>query len=391
MAIINHQNNFATNLTSNTSAGATTSPLNSIPSISADFYLAFDATNINGHYEVRKITSKTATNVNHTATTYDHTTAEEVRMIIPAEEMDSLWNAVTNTPRGYLLNGKLSVLDSAGITVAVKTLAGTDPSTSDPVYIRIGDTVRSITSALSRSLADGTNWFNAGSAELATKEIDYFLYAVWDSNSSAVALGFARIPGANLVSDFSATTTNEKYIAGYSGFTTTDEVEVIGRFAATLSAGAGYTWTVPTFTAANLIQRPEYLSKKSYFLPSWTSSGTQPAIGNGIIYGDYMVHGHRVSGVIYLQIGSTTTAGTGTYSLQLPFKCNSDTSLHAIGSGSILDNGTIWYMSNAFLNTVNGSVFGLTWNGNVGGNWSATTPMAPANGDIIRLNFSYEI
>jgi hypothetical protein len=85
---IKHQNNFGTNLTSGTTAGDTTSPLNSIPTVDAPFYLAFDATNINGHYEAVKITSKTATNVNHAATTYDHTTAEEVRMVLPAEEMN---------------------------------------------------------------------------------------------------------------------------------------------------------------------------------------------------------------------------------------------------------------------------------------------------------------
>ena len=178
-------------------------------------------------------------------------------------------------PRGFLLNGKFVVTDTgSGINIAIKTSAGTDPTSSDITYIRIGDTTRQITSALSVTLADGTNWFNAGSAELATKVIDYFLYAVWDSNSSAVALGFARIPGANLVSDFSATTTNEKYIAGYSGFTTTDEVENIGRFAATLSAGAGYTWTVPTFTASNLIQRPIYETRKLVWVPTITCSGS---------------------------------------------------------------------------------------------------------------------
>lgn len=85
---IKHQNNFGTNLTSGTTAGDTTSPLNSIPTVDAPFYLAFDATNINGHYEAVKITSKTATNVNHAATTYNHTTAEEVRMVLPAEEMN---------------------------------------------------------------------------------------------------------------------------------------------------------------------------------------------------------------------------------------------------------------------------------------------------------------
>ena len=85
---IKHQNNFGTNLTSGTTAGDTTSPLNSIPTVDAPYYLAFDATNINSHYEVVKVTSDTATNVNHAATTYDHTTSEEVRMVLPAEEMN---------------------------------------------------------------------------------------------------------------------------------------------------------------------------------------------------------------------------------------------------------------------------------------------------------------
>lgn len=90
-----HQNNFATNVTTNQVAGVTTTPLNSIPSIAAPFYLAFDATNINGHYEVLDCTSKTATNVNHAASAYAHTTDEEVRMIIPAAEMDALNEVAT--------------------------------------------------------------------------------------------------------------------------------------------------------------------------------------------------------------------------------------------------------------------------------------------------------
>lgn len=85
---IKHQSKFGTNLTSATSAGVTTSPLNSIPTVDAPFYLAFDATNINGHYEDIKITSKTATHVNHAATTYNHTTAEEVRMVLTDDELN---------------------------------------------------------------------------------------------------------------------------------------------------------------------------------------------------------------------------------------------------------------------------------------------------------------
>lgn len=83
-----HQDNFGTNLTSGVNAGDTTSPLNSIPTVAAPFNLAFDATNVNGHFEIVKITSKTATNVNHAALSYAHTTAEEVRMVLPSSEIN---------------------------------------------------------------------------------------------------------------------------------------------------------------------------------------------------------------------------------------------------------------------------------------------------------------
>lgn len=272
-----HQNNFATNLTSNQTAGVTTTPINDIPTIAAPFYLAFDATNLNGKYEVVDVTSKTATNVLHAATTYAHTTAEEVRMVVPAVELDQFSSGLLAVPaqQGFLINGKISVTDAAGITVAIKTLAGTDPSATDPVYVRIGDTIRTISAALSVAKADGTNWCNAGSAELATKEIDYFVYLGYNA-TDGVVIGFSRYPGANSYNDFSATTTNEKYCA-ISTITTaaaTDYYEVIGRFAATLSAGAGYTWTVPTYTAKNLIQRPIYETRWLDWQPTYSGSGS---------------------------------------------------------------------------------------------------------------------
>ena len=163
---MNYENNFATNLTSNQLAAVTTTPLNSIPTVDAPFYLAFDATNVNGKYEVVYCTGKTATNVNHAATAYEHTTAEEVRMIVPA----SYLNSIQNLQEGGMVNGMISVTDAAGITLALKTKAGTDPSVTDPVFAMISGAVRVVTAALSISKADGTSWCNAGSAELATKK-----------------------------------------------------------------------------------------------------------------------------------------------------------------------------------------------------------------------------
>jgi hypothetical protein len=188
-----------------------------------------------------------------------------------------------NAPQGFLINGKLSVtVASNDLTVALKTLAGNDPSTGDPVHCRIGDTVRSITSALSVTKNDGTNWFNSGSATTATgigtNEVDYFAYLGYNA-TDGVVIGFARIPYATRYGDFSATTTNEKYCA-ISTITTaasTDYYEVVGRFAATLSlTGTGHLWTVPTFTAQNLIQRPIYTTRWLTYIPTLTWNGTAP-------------------------------------------------------------------------------------------------------------------
>ena len=97
---MNHENGFSTTLTSNQVGGVTTTPIDAIPSVDAPYYLALDATDLNGNYEVITVTSDTATNVNHAATSNAHTIAEEVRMIIPAEEADAIqtgWNPIPGT------------------------------------------------------------------------------------------------------------------------------------------------------------------------------------------------------------------------------------------------------------------------------------------------------
>jgi hypothetical protein len=218
--------------------------------------------------------------------------------------LDSRFNA----PQGFLINGKIVVTDAAGITVAIKGLDGNDPSATNPVYCRIGDTVRAITSALSVAKADGTNWFNAGSAELATKEIDYFVYLGYNA-TDGVVIGFSRIPYANSYDDFSATTTNEKYcaISTISNAAATDYYENIGRFAATLSAGAGYTWTVPTFTAKNLIQRPIYETRVADWQPVYTGSESLTYTSVDTRRAKYKIVGKNLN-VWFYAVG--TTGGT---------------------------------------------------------------------------------
>ena len=91
-----------------------------------------------------------------------------------------------------------------------------------------------------------------------------------------MVIGFSRIPNGRKYSGFSTTTTDEKYcaISTITNAVSTDYYELVGRFAATLSAGAGYTWTVPTFTAINLINYPILFTRRLLYAPVHTRSGT---------------------------------------------------------------------------------------------------------------------
>lgn len=120
-----HQNFFATNLTSNVLAGATTTPLNSIPTIDCPFWLVFDRTNLNGHAETVYCTSKTATNVNHAALTYAHTTAEEVAQTIVAEEADGMYTdgMPYGMARQAIMNGNFDIWQR-GVNFTLADLSG---------------------------------------------------------------------------------------------------------------------------------------------------------------------------------------------------------------------------------------------------------------------------
>ena len=58
---------------------------------------------------------------------------------------------------------------------------------------------------------------------------------------------------------------------------------------------------------------------ESSFSVAWSSTGTQPTIGNGSLSGTYSREGQMCTVNISLIIGSTTTFGTGQYRFSLPF------------------------------------------------------------------------
>lgn len=241
-----------------------------------------------------------------------------------------------NAPEGFLINGKIvPSVASNNLTVAIKGMDGNDPSASNPVYIRLGDSVRTLTSALSVTSIAGTNWCNSGSSELATKEVDYFVYLVWntDANPDAVTILFSRFPYARVYSDFNtgSSVAEKSPIIGVT-VTASDNVAVIGRFAATLSAGAGYTWSVPTFTNVNLVQKPIFESRWLDWSPTVAGfSGTPSTYAS-----KYRMQNDGVSFYLYIE----GTSNSATFTATLPFTIGLGSSIHYPIIVPVSDNGT---------------------------------------------------
>lgn len=239
-----------------------------------------------------------------------------------------------NPPQGFMINGKIArTVSSNNITIAIKTLAGNDPSSGDPVYVRIGDTMRAITAALSVTKNAGTNWMNLGAAETAAQDTDVFVYLGYNT-TDGVVIGFSRIPSARVYSDFSATSTNEKYaaISTITSVTSTDVYELIGRVNVTLGVSASYNWSVPATSI--IISRPIFETR-------WLTCVTtliNAALGNGTVtYSQYKVFQDRVR-VRYKAVGgSTSSLGAGTNGNILPLGADNPGNLVPIGSFIFFD------------------------------------------------------
>lgn len=234
------------------------------------------------------------------------TTVTQAGTPLNASRMNNIEGAVQSIA-DFLLY-KLAVSVSANdLIVTLQHADGTNPTSTRPLFFRIGGTWRSVTTTTTITIADGTNYFNAGSAELGTKLVGYFPYVIWDSNSSVVALSIARIPYGRVVTDFSSTTTNEKHLFNYANFSGTDNVANIGYFEATLSL-TPFTWTVPTFTNANLINEPIFETRWLDWTADFPTSTAMTVTGESIALASYKIDMNRVD--YQIRLSAFTIGGT---------------------------------------------------------------------------------
>jgi hypothetical protein len=339
------------------------------PATSATLTLAQGSSLVTSGANSITLTSTGATNVTFPLTGTLATLAGSETLTNKTLTLPVLTNGAINfnAPQGYLINGKISVtVASSDLTLALKTLAGTDPSASDPVYCRIGDTVRTVTAALSITLNDGTNWFNSGSSELATNEVDYFAYLGYNA-TDGVTIGLSRVYSTRY-GQFSATNTNETYaaISTITNAAAGDYYEIIGRFAATLSATAAFTWTVPTFTARNLIQRPIYETRFLSWTPTITGYSANPTDASY----KYKIRTTEVQLIFREATSGTSNATTTTYTIPM---ATLDMGFSRYVASAIIRDNTATVATPGLATTENASVsllkFHKDWNA---GAWTAS-------------------
>lgn len=83
------------------------------------------------------------------------------------------------------------------------------------------------------------------------------------------------------------------------------------------------------------------------YTPTWASTGTAPALGNGSLLASY----NRVGKTVHVRMtfipGSSTTFGTGTYTFTVPFNADSSPALTTVFQAQL--NGTARWGGQAVL------------------------------------------
>ena len=130
------------------------------------------------------------------------------------------------------------------------------------------------------------------------------------------------------------------------------------------------------------------------YTPTWTSSGTAPALGNGTLTGAYLQIGNTVLWRMTFQAGSTTTFGSGAFFYwALPPSLTPIQNPAAIGTGLFQDSsaGNAGYTYEA---TYLGDAGGMRFYSTSGAPSVAVSPLAPvtwAVSDRIVGSGSYEV
>ena len=156
-------------------------------------------------------------------------------------------------------------------------------------------------------------------------------------------------------------------------------------------------WSSKTSAGVETLVGGPSLGAWAAYTPTWTATGTAPALGNGTLTGRFTQIGKTVMGYMDFVAGTTTTFGTGAWRFTFPVTSRTLTATQAGIGGTIYaeDAGlagymyTIRYVSTTTFEFVYSNDPGATA-GQITGPAQNTLPFAWATGDLIRGYFFYE-
>ncbi len=294
-------------------------------------------------------------------------------------------------PQGHMTNGKIVTSVTSGtLTVAIKTLSGNDPSITEPVYIRIGNTVRKLTQSAFISPSAGGDWCNLSNLEMQNQEVDLFVYLGWSTSVNRVVIGVSRISHGRIHADFSSTGSDERFLMEFQGMNGSDELEVVGRINAILSNTQ--QWSIPATPV--IINRPIFESRLLTYSPQGSVSGGGFSLGNGTLEGRYIINKRMIDSNIRFNCGSTTNMGTGQVSFSLPLQNNISfygLQVRTVGGGSGVAYNGGSYALTPVTNDYNGNggVFWLTAGSANSGVVGANNPFTWGAGCYAGVSWSY--
>ena len=156
------------------------------------------------------------------------------------------------------------------------------------------------------------------------------------------------------------------------------------------------TWVVGEVVTAALMNQEirdqfnSMFAAWTAYTPSWTSTGTAPVLNNGTIVGRSMKIGRTVIAHINLTTGSTTTYGSGDYSLSLPATAANAGATY-VGNAHLLGSsryaGHILIIPSATAATCS---FPTSSSVSTHSIWGQGAPLTLASGAQARITFAYE-
>lgn len=121
------------------------------------------------------------------------------------------------------------------------------------------------------------------------------------------------------------------------------------------------------------------------YTPEWTAVTTNPTIGNGTIFGRWREFGDLVWVWASITIGSTTTLGSGFYSLSLPHR-SSELAEQAIPAQLHSATDTRRYALSGNVQVSSLQIVRFDW---AGGALTGAAPVAIGTGDTINVEGFY--